>query len=114
MIRVSAFSVCMAAIVLAAGVGPAVAQEGVSGSNDVVTVPSAVAGSEVQPGSGDPVDVSTAQADPSDPDGSLPFTGGDAVTLVVVAMMAIGIGALLLLGSRRRAHRQLSAGHLGE
>jgi hypothetical protein len=114
MIRVSAFGVCVTALVLAFGVGPVLAQEGVSGSNDVVPVPATVSGSEVTPGSGDTVDVSTEQADASDPDGSLPFTGGDAITLVVIAMAALGIGGLLLLGSRRRADQQLTAGHLGD
>lgn len=104
MIRAWLLALSGAALVFALGIAPAVAQEGVSGSNDPIPVPPTVSGGEVtpDPGGGGAVDVSGESTDPS---GTLPFTGTDAVTLVGIALAALASGGLLLVAARRRAER---------
>ena len=94
--------------VVAGGIGPAFAQEGVSGSNDVVPVPPSVAPDvEVTPaGPGGAVDLSETT---NDPGGALPFTGTDVLTLVGLALGALGLGVFLVVAARRRAARPLTA-----
>jgi hypothetical protein len=99
-------AIVLAVGVIAAGIGPAFAQEGVSGSNDVVPIPPTVAESEVTPADpGSTVDVSQAS---DDPDGTLPFTGSDALTLVGIALGVLGLGVVLMVAARRRAAHALT------